>query len=55
MGCTVGYSSATKIIVCPCHGSEFLVSNGDVVQGPATRGLTKLEIVEESNGNLYLE
>jgi thiosulfate dehydrogenase [quinone] large subunit len=55
MGCTVGYSAATQIIVCPCHGSEFLVSNGDVVQGPATRGLTKLEIVEESNGNLYLE
>jgi thiosulfate dehydrogenase (quinone) large subunit len=55
MGCTVGYSAASKIIVCPCHGSEFEVSNGDVIQGPATRGLTKLKIVEESNGNLYLE
>jgi thiosulfate dehydrogenase [quinone] large subunit len=55
MGCTVGYSAATQIIVCPCHGSEFEVSTGDVIQGPATRGLTKLEIVEESNGNLYLE
>jgi thiosulfate dehydrogenase [quinone] large subunit len=55
MGCTVGYSAATQIIVCPCHGSEFQVSNGDVIQGPATRGLTKLNVVEESNGNLYLE
>jgi thiosulfate dehydrogenase [quinone] large subunit len=55
MGCTVGYSTATEIIVCPCHGSEFQVSDGDVIQGPATRGLTKLNIVEESNGNLYLE
>lgn len=55
MGCTVGYSSATEIIVCPCHGSEFQLSNGDVIQGPATRGLTKLNIVEGSNGNLYLE
>ncbi len=55
MGCTVGYSTASEIIVCPCHGSEFQVSNGDVIQGPATRGLTKLNIVEESNGNLYLE
>jgi thiosulfate dehydrogenase [quinone] large subunit len=55
MGCTVGYSTATEIIVCPCHGSEFQVSDGDVVQGPATRGLTKLNIVEGSNGNLYLE
>jgi thiosulfate dehydrogenase [quinone] large subunit len=55
MGCTVGYSTATEIIVCPCHGSEFQVSSGDVIQGPATRGLTKLNIVEGSNGNLYLE
>jgi thiosulfate dehydrogenase [quinone] large subunit len=55
MGCTVGYSTATEIIVCPCHGSEFQVSDGDVIQGPATRGLTKLNIVEGSNGNLYLE
>jgi thiosulfate dehydrogenase [quinone] large subunit len=55
MGCTVGYSAATQIIVCPCHGSEFQVSTGDVIQGPATRGLTKLNVVEESNGNLYLE
>ena len=55
MGCTVGYSTATEIIVCPCHGSEFQLSNGDVIQGPATRGLTKLNIVEGSNGNLYLE
>jgi thiosulfate dehydrogenase (quinone) large subunit len=55
MGCTVGYSAATEIIVCPCHGSEFQVSDGDVIQGPATRGLTKLNIVEGSNGNLYLE
>jgi thiosulfate dehydrogenase [quinone] large subunit len=55
MGCTVGYSTATKIIVCPCHGSEFQVSSGEVIQGPATRGLTKLNIVEGSNGNLYLE
>jgi thiosulfate dehydrogenase (quinone) large subunit len=55
MGCTVGYSAATEIIVCPCHGSEFQVSDGDLIQGPATRGLTKLNVVEGSNGNLYLE
>ena len=55
MGCTVGYSSASKIIVCPCHGSEFEVSNGDVIVGPAPHGLTKLKIEEGSNGNLYLQ
>jgi thiosulfate dehydrogenase [quinone] large subunit len=55
MGCTVGYSSASKIIICPCHGSEFEVSNGDVIVGPAPHGLTKLKIEEGSNGNLYLQ
>ncbi len=55
MGCTVGYSSANKIIICPCHGSEFQVSNGDVIVGPAPHGLTKLKVEEGSNGNLYLQ
>ena len=55
MGCTVGYSSTNKIIVCPCHGSEFQVSNGDVIVGPAPHGLTRLNVVEGSNGNLYLQ
>ena len=55
MGCTVGYSSTNKIIVCPCHGSEFEVSNGDVIVGPAPHGLTKLKVVEGTNGNLYLQ
>jgi thiosulfate dehydrogenase [quinone] large subunit len=55
MGCTVGYSSASKIIICPCHGSEFEVSNGDVIVGPAPHGLLKLKIDEGPNGNLYLQ
>jgi thiosulfate dehydrogenase [quinone] large subunit len=55
MGCTVGYSSVNKIIICPCHGSEFEVSNGDVIVGPAPHGLTKLKVEEGSNGNLYLQ
>lgn len=55
MGCTVGYSSVSKVIVCPCHGSQFEVSNGDVIVGPAPHGLTKLNIVEGGNGNLYLQ
>jgi thiosulfate dehydrogenase [quinone] large subunit len=54
-GCTVGYSNVAKIIVCPCHGSEFQVSNGDVIVGPAPHGLAKLKIVEGANGNLYLQ
>ena len=34
-GCTVGYSSASNLIVCPCHGSEFDPNTGAVVRPPA--------------------
>ena len=26
------------LIVCPCHGSEFKITDGSVVRGPASRG-----------------
>jgi Rieske Fe-S protein len=40
-GCIVGQIQE-GLIVCPCHGSTFRVSDGAVVQGPAQQGLTKL-------------
>ena len=54
-GCTVGYYAANDLIVCPCHGSEFAVTTGDVINGPAPHGLAKLKIAEGSNGNHYLQ
>jgi Rieske Fe-S protein len=30
---------ANGLIQCPCHGSEFRISDGSVVKGPATRSL----------------
>lgn len=54
-GCTVGYLSTAQVIVCPCHGSQFQVANGDVIVGPAPHGLAKVKIVEGANGNLYLQ
>ena len=54
-GCTVGYYAANNLLVCPCHGSEFQVATGDVIAGPAPHGLTKLKVVEGSDGNLYLQ
>lgn len=54
-GCTVGYSPSQKVMVCPCHGSQFQVATGQVMSGPAPHGLTPLPIVEASNGNLYLQ
>jgi thiosulfate dehydrogenase [quinone] large subunit len=53
-GCTVAYQPANGLIACPCHGSEFEVSNGDVIVGPATVGLTALTIKDEG-GQLYVQ
>jgi thiosulfate dehydrogenase [quinone] large subunit len=55
MGCIVGYSASANLLVCPCHGSQFLVSTGAVIAGPAPRGLTKLDVVEEPDGSIYLK
>jgi thiosulfate dehydrogenase [quinone] large subunit len=54
-GCTVGYSPAAKLIVCPCHGSEFDPSSGAVVSPPAPHGLTPIRVAEASNGELVVE
>jgi thiosulfate dehydrogenase [quinone] large subunit len=54
-GCTVGYSPAAKIIVCPCHGSEFDPSSGAVVSPPAPHGLTPIRVAEDANGELVVE
>ena len=53
-GCTVGYDPVAKVIMCPCHGSQFNASTGAVEIGPATTGLKKLAIAEGSNGQLYV-
>ena len=54
-GCTGGYAPSAKMLVCPCHGSQFQVATGQVIAGPAPSGLTPLTIVESANGNLYLQ
>ncbi len=53
-GCTVGYSSAAKLIVCPCHGSEFDPSTGEVVSPPAPRGLNSIRVAVDTNGELVV-
>ena len=53
-GCTVSYSKAADLLVCPCHASEFTVNNGDVIAGPSPTGLTPYTVSEGPDGQLYL-
>ena len=32
------------VITCPFHGSQFKAEDGSLVQGPATKGLTAVEV-----------
>ena len=41
-GCAVS-EVTTEAIICPCHGSQFDITDGSVLQGPATEGLTEMK------------
>ncbi len=47
LGCKIN-SAVDNNLVCPCHGSKFNF-NGVPLNGPATKPLTKLEIVEDKS------
>ena len=42
-GCTVGEVTSEEII-CPCHGSAFSTTTGEVLRGPATVGLAQVAV-----------
>jgi nitrite reductase/ring-hydroxylating ferredoxin subunit len=42
-GCLVA-SVSDNVIVCPCHSSEFSAEDGSVLQGPATSGLSPVDV-----------
>lgn len=51
LGCTVARSS--EGFACPCHGSRFN-PNGNVIGGPAPRGLPWLEVGRAADGQLVV-
>ena len=42
-GCLVSQVTNQKII-CPCHGSQFSITDGAVIQGPAQTGLPSVPV-----------
>jgi nitrite reductase/ring-hydroxylating ferredoxin subunit len=47
-GCTVSEFEA-ETVTCPCHGSKFSSTTGEVLAGPATTGLTPVEVKVEGD------
>ena len=47
-GCTVSDSS-DGVIPCKCHGSQFSLEDGSVLQGPATSALAAVQISVEGD------
>jgi Rieske Fe-S protein len=49
MGCTVRPAGAE--LDCPCHGSKYNAITGEVINGPATKPLPKID-VQVTNGQV---
>ena len=52
LGCSVQWHRSQNRFVCPCHGSVYS-EQGDLVQGPARRGMDPLPY-EEKEGELLV-
>jgi Rieske Fe-S protein len=53
MGCIVNQIS-DGTIDCPCHGSQYSITTGDVVAGPAPKPLPAKQI-KVSGGSIFLD
>jgi len=43
MGCLVHWNGAERSWDCPCHGARYAAATGEVLEGPALRGLNDRE------------
>ena len=51
MGCPTQFDARSKLLLCPCHGSEFdPASDGRAIEGPATRDLPRILLNVASDG-----
>ncbi|MEM1994337.1 MAG: Rieske (2Fe-2S) protein [Nitrososphaerales archaeon] len=53
LGCTTKYSQDTNMIECPCHGGRFNPQTGAVISGPPKRPLPEVNLIVDSNGDVY--
>lgn len=51
LNCQVDWQGEANEFICPCHGSKFGI-DGSLVKGPATEGLTLLEVKLEGENIL---
>ena len=55
VGCSVNNTlNAQGHIQCPCHGSQFDASTGEVVHGPAVKTLPHIAIVLNDQGQIVI-
>jgi len=55
MGCSLGEGKLeSTTVTCPCHGSQFDVSSGAVIRGPAQRPV-RARSVEVEGDELRIE
>jgi len=55
-GCTVGFQSGSPPeFVCPCHGSIYNATSGQVIQGPAVEALPQITLAVSTSGDLFAD
>jgi nitrite reductase/ring-hydroxylating ferredoxin subunit len=55
MGCSLADGSlAGSVVTCACHGSQFDVSSGEVLRGPAEEGVSSWP-VQVDGGSISIE
>jgi thiosulfate dehydrogenase [quinone] large subunit len=49
-GCTISYSPADRLLICPCHGSTYdPFNNAKVLSGPAPTPVPKVKVAIEGD------
>ena len=53
LGCVVYYQAKENRWHCPCHEGNFATLTGDVISGPPTRPLGRIDVEVRDDGNVW--